>query len=418
MGNCPHRKAAALLTNAEDDGQLAVQLITLGSGIAVEVSLPNTATVKAIKESAKAELGIPAENQQLVFGTRVLHRDSCTLSELGLQPGTKVEITVVRRLQQQVCCNGPDNSLLLWDLESRAFLRRLDNHHRQGNSDQTETMQCLAVDWISMRAISGVGSSLSLWDLNKCIILDQLLELDGSAKCVAVNWCSGQAMSGSGKGSLYKHSLNDVALVESRQSGEAPVVCLEVDWQSNKAITGGGDCIIRLWDMICLEQVRQFSGHLGPVLGLSVHWASTNCITGAGDGTLRLWQLQNGQSELFHPKGHRGPVTCIDVDWVFGRMVSGGFDGTLRLWRIDTRDVVFVLHGHTTKIMSVSLDWSTGRLLSGAEGSSKPSTLKLWTSLDLEDPKDVTVVDLKMVGEQAMDTCRLLAVNWILRDRS
>lgn len=220
-----------------------------------------------------------------------------------------------------------DQTLRLWELETRRCLRVLEGHTNEVNSVAWSTDQLHALS-------SSDDKTVRLWDV-------------ASGRCLRV-------LEG------HKGQVWNVAWSADR----------------GRALSGGSDKTVRLWDVESGCCLRVFEGHIAGVW--SVKWsADQRCVlSGSIDKTVRVWDVETGRCLLIL-EGHTGSVRS--VAWIPERhcALSGSDDMTVRLWDLETGRCLRVLEGHTGKVESVM--WSTDLCLALSGGGDK--AVRLW---DLE----------------------------------
>jgi WD40 repeat protein len=190
-----------------------------------------------------------------------------------------------------------DNTLKLWDLQTRQCLATLKGH--------TDTIYSVALAHDGRHALSGsMDSTLKLWDLE-------------SRQCIAT---------------LEGHT--------------AGVWSMAFSPDGNRALSGSADKTLKLWDLDTRQCLATLEGHTESVWSMALSSDGSRALSGSADKTLRLWDLETGQC-LAMLEGHTGYVGSVAFIQDAGRALSGSADNTLKLWDVKTRQCVATLEGHT-----------------------------------------------------------------------
>jgi WD40 repeat protein len=190
-----------------------------------------------------------------------------------------------------------DKRLRVWRLENAECLVTLRNEETdiKGVDLLLKPQRDIRGAYLTLdgrRALSGYGSELRLWDLEKGELV----------------W------------TLSGHT-GDVKDVDVTPDGR---------W----AVSGGFDMTVRLWDMETGDCVVVMTGHRDMVNSVSITPDGRQAISGSSDGTLRLWDLSAGACLriLF---GHESDVQSVRVRPDGRQAVSGSDDGTIRVWDLE-----------------------------------------------------------------------------------
>ncbi len=253
--------------------------------------------------------------------------------------GTRFTSVVFSPDGGRVLSGGMDGSVIVWDVETGAEVRRFPR--------QKVWVRCVAFSPDGLSAYSCCGGldsddfSLRRWDV------------EGGRE------------------------------IRSYTGQRKPLICLAVSPGERWLLSGGDggdDCSLRLWDVRTGEQVRGFHGHEGHVCGVAFSPEQRWGISGGVDGTVRLWAVPSGQ-QVRTFVGHEGGVQCVAYGHNGARIVSGGKDGTVRLWNEQTAREVHRFEGHKDEVMSVAFSPDGGRILSG----SLDGTVRLWDVAGLRE---------------------------------
>lgn len=266
---------------------------------------------------------------------------------------------------------GADNALRLWDLRSGDLIKELV---------AGASLECVAVDWATKRALTAHGGRLRLWDVEEGEVVGEYAGGAGPLLCMVVDWPSQRVFAALIDGAFELWDLAQGGVVKSWQGHEEQVTCLTVDWGSLQAISASHDKTVRLWDLESGVARLELTGHAEPVYSMAVHWPARRIITASGDHTMMVWDIHEDQGRLTVPKpplwlrGHSSCVWDVAVDWPAARVLSAGGDGKLRLWHLEQAKAVTVFGSHGLPLMGVAAHWPSMRAVAlGGDG-----ILRLW----------------------------------------
>jgi WD40 repeat protein len=257
---------------------------------------------------------------------------------------------------RQFVSAGADGTVRLWDLASRAELRRFNGH--------TGAVEGVAISPGGDYLLScSQDKTIRLWKVATGQEIRRYLGHGG--------WVYGVAFSPDGKLALS---------AGTRWGGTA------------------GDDFPRLWNVATGQEIRRFLGHSDAVLGVAFSPDGRRALSASFDGSVRLWDVASGRELRSFPHTSRVYAIAFSPD---GRHFVSGCGGNslndgavfdpvncvIRLWDIDSGREVRQFRGHTAGIRTVA--WSpNGRyILSASSGeffgagqSAPPSEvgIRLW----------------------------------------
>lgn len=227
---------------------------------------------------------------------------------------------------------GRDTFVRLWDL--RTGEPRLLRGHR-------ENVYAVAFDPGGKLALSGASATtyhadhtlrLLLWDARDG---NRLAEL--RSECVhglAVSPDGKRAIAGTCQAWLNLYDLEGRKLLaQLRHGGSGRTRAVAFSPDSKRVLSGGIDGSLRLWDVPAGKLIRSVRAPGREVNGVAFSPDGRRALSADSDGQVRLWDSESGT--ILHAfRGHAGPVNGLAIAPDGRHVLSAGDDGTVRLWRV------------------------------------------------------------------------------------
>jgi WD40 repeat protein len=269
------------------------------------------------------------------------------------------------------------DKLRLWDLDSGACFRDF--------GIDMEFITTVAVSADFSQAISGSkDSSLIIWDLESKAFR-VLLGHANAIRAVAASADFTKALSGGVDKTLRLWDLKSGACIRVFEGHADAIQAVAASADITRALSGGMDKTLRMWDLESGTCLRIFKGHANLVTSVAVSADFTKALSASTDQTLRIWDLESGAClRIF--EGHANVVTSVAVSADFTKALSASEDKTLRLWDLVTEACVRALEGHTDSVQAVGFIADSSQALS----MSNDKTVRLW---DLESGACLKVLE-------------------------
>jgi WD40 repeat protein len=268
--------------------------------------------------------------------------------QLQLDSRTTIHSYAFSLYGKRALTGGDDNTVRLWDLDTRRCLCTLKGHKSE----------VWSVTWSTdeRRAISGSDdNTVRLWDMKtgRCL---RVLDHTDSVKNVAWSTDERRAISGSDDNTIRLWDIETGLCLYVLEGHTETVWSLAWSADDRRVLSGSGDNTVRLWDIETGQCLRVLEGHTEWVTGVTWSADQNRAISGSYDRTLRLWNLETGRClRVF--QGHTGYINCVALSGNQRYLLSGSdTDKTVRLWEVESGYCLRVLEGHTGEIDTVA--WS------------------------------------------------------------
>jgi WD40 repeat protein len=280
-----------------------------------------------------------------------------------------------------------DTTIKVWDLNAGKELLTLRGHTRQVTG--------LAITSDGRRAVSGsMDRSIKVWDLKTGALLRTLsaskvrekglwlhlltvepgLDVTPNSNVGAVGLTpDGQRVVSSAPDRTMKiWDLEKDTAPDTLRGHKDHIAALAVLPDGNRVISASLDRTLKVWDLEKRKCTHTFAGHTARVRSVAVTPDGARAVSGSKDKTLKVWRLeQNGRLST---KGHKRHISALAVTPNGESVVSASFDRSIRVWNAKTGDLIKVLLGHKKGVTGLAITPDGKRLVS----TSHDCTLKVW----------------------------------------
>jgi WD40 repeat protein len=196
---------------------------------------------------------------------------------------------------------GDDNAILVWEVETGKFVRRLD-----GSSN-----------WVMALAVSPDGKQLAAGGFDKMI---RIWDLAAGTK------------------------------VKDIPANNQYVLALGWSPDGKLIASGGQDKVVRLWDAESGKEVRALTGHTDLISAVAFHPNGQILASCSGDldKSVRLWSVADGK-ELKNLSGHSKGVYGLSFTADGSALATAGADETVRLWELTPQRPGATANGQSPK---------------------------------------------------------------------
>jgi WD40 repeat protein len=179
---------------------------------------------------------------------------------------------------------GDDKSILVWDVDTGKFVRRLEG--------STEWVMCLATSPDGKQiAASGFDRTIRIWD------------------------------------------LSTGTKVKDIPANQQIVIALAWSPDGRMIVSGGQDKKIRFWDVASAAETRVIEGHTDQIFAVAIHPNGQWIASCSADKSVRIWNVADGK-ELKNLAGHTNWVYSLAFTSDGSTLATASADETVRLWNL------------------------------------------------------------------------------------
>jgi WD40 repeat protein len=257
-------------------------------------------------------------------------------------PADNVDKAVLSRDGTHLAANGPDHTVLVWDMATGGLVTlegpRKTTFRSLAFSPDGKRLACVYHpdddDWLKLKHSP---CSIRIWDL---VTRQAVVQIDRLPYGIAT-----PSFSPDGKLLAARDGPSGLVKVWDAATGQEVFTCQYTDgpvvWDvafspDGKRLAACGSKGIRIWDVASRETPATWpsESRLNQCLAFSPD--GNRLAVGGIEGMVDVWDTATGQTvQTF--KGHFGPVYAIAFSPDGTRLATGGSDGTLRLWDATAR---------------------------------------------------------------------------------
>ena len=220
-----------------------------------------------------------------------------------------------------------DNTIKLWDLETKTVITTLSGHSNNVNS------LALSPDGKTL-ASGSLDQTIKLWDLETKTIIDTLTGHSNSVISIAFSPDGRTLASGSRFSAVKLWDLETKTIIDTlnRYSNFANSIAFSPD---GRTLASGSllDQTIKLWDLETKTGIATLSGHSDSVISIAFSPDGKTLASGSSDDTIKLWDLET-KIVITTLTGHSGDVKSVAFSPDGKTLASGSWDDTIKLWRV------------------------------------------------------------------------------------
>jgi tetratricopeptide (TPR) repeat protein/tRNA A-37 threonylcarbamoyl transferase component Bud32/DNA-binding beta-propeller fold protein YncE len=240
-----------------------------------------------------------------------------------LRHGGTVTSIVFDAAGRRLASGGFDQTVRIWDWQTRKPLLALENLGRQVSSvafsPDGKKLAAATGDY-SQRNLPG---SVRIWDLDSAKVTTELL-------------------------------------------AECGIFCVAFDAHGQRLAYGGFDSRVRIVSVATGKELMKLDGHGLEVWGVAFSPDGKRLASASHDRTIKIWRLDSGQA-VVTVQGEQKQIWGVAFSPDGSKLASAGDDGTIKLWDAQTGNLIQILFGHTISPYSVAFS-ADGRWIVSASG--------------------------------------------------
>lgn len=307
----------------------------------------------------------------------------------SLFPGTNDPVTALTISPdgKRALSGLEDGQIILWEIESRAEIRRLAGHQGRVNS--------LAFSPDGRVGLSGGDDQQAiLWDLTSGEEIRRFQGHSGSVRSVAFSPDGSQVVSGGFQGENLL-TPGELILWETRSAQEirrfnghiSGIVAAAFTPSGNAIMASSGDAEIFadrlpeqvlepgqapfdliLWDVQTAQPLQQFRDYTDDAYSLAIAPDGKSALTGSFyNQTANLWDLETGQ-KLQTLEGHSEGVRAVAFSPDGRRALTASYDNSLVYWDLSNEKPLSRFKIHSNDVLSLGISPDGRFALSSGRG--------------------------------------------------
>jgi WD40 repeat protein len=259
-----------------------------------------------------------------------------------------------------------DNTVILWDVDSRTALATLEGH--------TNTVWSVAFSPDGKRlASASADRTVILWDVDSRKALATLEGHVGAVRGVAFSPDEKLLASASYDKTVILWDVDSRKPLTTLDGHVGEVNGVDFSPDGKRLASASDDKTVILWDVDSRKLLSTLGGHTQQILDVDFSSDGKRLATASLDRTLILWDVHNG-TRLATLEGHTDNPYCVAFSPDGKRLASAGLDQAVVLWNTDSRKYLATLEGHKSWVSSVAFS-PDGKQLASA---SSDKTVILW----------------------------------------
>jgi hypothetical protein len=261
-----------------------------------------------------------------------------------------VRCLAMSRAGHRAISGGDDETIRLWDLETKECVRTLRGH--------TAGISALSLSPDGRFALSASDDGvLKIWDLEDSIPVTSMKGHEATVTSLSSSFDRRLALSASADGAMKLWDLATGDCLRAFQGNGKAVNACAMAPDGRHALSGGADRLLRFWELgsgRCVGSAGAFRGHPRSLAALAPSADGQIVLTGSDDGSLKIWKM-GADSCVRSFAGHKSGVTSVSLSHDGQYALSGSRDGLVKLWRVSSGDCVYELEGHGGPVHAVCL---------------------------------------------------------------
>jgi|GEM_PF-3565033 len=252
-----------------------------------------------------------------------------------------------------------DRSVIIYDLESRDILHRLEAH--------TGYVNAIAFSPDGKLLASGAGDrNVIIWNVATGTAQKTLKGHQGDINALVWSASGDLVLSGSDDGRAIVWDSSNGAQISQIQEAGADITAIAVSPDETTVATAGSDGNVRLYDSQTGNKQQQLASHDGYTFDLAWSVDGKRLTAAGSDGAIRQWNLAAGGNAKIvgqHPQA----VTSIEFSANGDYLASSSFDGKVTIRDASNFSVLQTIKAYPASAYSVAMT-GDGRFMAAAGG--------------------------------------------------
>lgn len=271
--------------------------------------------------------------------------------------------------------NGTDGSVILWDLESGAPLRRYKGH----SSNFFGVIDVIFSADGHYLLSAAQDQTARMWDIENGAVLHRLADHGSIVTSVAYHPDGRTILSGSSTMGLDSDLPGEMILWDAatgqalrRYEGHTNTIAsIAFSPDGQFALSGSWDGTMILWDLNAPDPiVRQYAGHTDQVWSVAFSPDGRYAASGSIDQSIVLWDLNGEEPLVARLELHEESVLSIAYSPDGRLLLSGSEDGSVILWDVTNRTALRRFHSGAGHVGSVAFNRDGTQALFGLSDNS------------------------------------------------
>ena len=251
-----------------------------------------------------------------------------------------------------------DNSIKMWDIETRECIRTLEGH--------SDEIKCIDVLENGFLISSSYDKSLKIWNPSDGACL-KTIDVSGSIYCMQV--LSGDRVACGSGAEITIWNLNDGTCIQTLKGHTQYIQCLMV-LPDETIVSGSKDNTIKFWNLSENTCINTLNGHTDWVFCLLL-LKDGHLASGSEDTTIKIWKRENGEC-IKTLQGHTDCVRALESTDTFD-LISCSDDKSIIIWNVNSGECIRTLLCHNEAARRIRI-YSNDMLASG----SLDNSIQLW----------------------------------------
>lgn len=240
---------------------------------------------------------------------------------------------------------GSDESIHVWDVESRRAMKPLPNIGGPvvavGISPDNKTAATAAA------RLFEDANQVDVWDVPSGKFLGRLRGMKNPIQCLAFSPDGRKVAAGAEDGAVLVWTLDGKTPTIRLPGHKSNVTAIQFLAGGERVLTACRDGSLALWEVATGTVRGAMPGTVGPIRGMA---SSGSRIALAGNQL----RLRHGDGSFVNFSGHHGPMECVAISPGRRHLLAGGNDGSVLLWQVDLPTPVEEFPRHPNKTRAVA----------------------------------------------------------------